>query len=41
MIQYRYRDGDYYEWLKKIGYASDPDYITKVKGIVKRYDNNN
>ena len=37
MIQYRYKDGDYYEWLKKIGYAEDPQYITKVKGIVKRY----
>ena len=40
MIQYRYKDGDYYEWLKKIGYAEDPQYITKVKGIVKRYEKN-
>ena len=32
------KDGDYYEWLKKIGYAEDPQYITKVKGIVKRYE---
>ena len=37
MIQYRYKDGDYYEWLKKIGYAEDPKYIPKIKGIVKRY----
>ena len=38
MIQYRYKDGDYYEWLKKIGYAEDPKYIPKIKGIVKRYN---
>jgi hypothetical protein len=37
MIQYRYKDGDYYEWLKKICYAEDPKYIPKIKGIVKRY----
>lgn len=37
MIQYRYKGGDYYEWLQKIGYAEDPSYISKVKGIVKRY----
>ena len=37
MIQYRYKDGDYYEWLQKIGYAEDPQYIAKVKEIVKRY----
>ena len=40
MIQYRYKDGDYYEWLQKIGYAEDPQYISKVKGIVKRYETN-
>ena len=37
MIQYRYKGGDYYEWLQKIGYAEDPNYISKVKGIVKRW----
>lgn len=37
MIQYRYKDGDYYEWLQKIGYAEDPNYINKVKGIIKKY----
>lgn len=37
MIQYRYKGGDYYEWLQKIGYAEDPSYISKIKGIVKRY----
>ena len=37
MIQYRYKGGDYYEWLQKIGYAEDPSYISKVKGIIKRW----
>lgn len=37
MIQYRYKGGDYYEWLQKIGYAEDPSYINKIKGIVKRW----
>lgn len=38
MIQYRYKGGDYYEWLQKIGYAKDPSYISKIKEIVKRYE---
>ena len=38
MIQYRYKGGDYYEWLQKISYAEDPSYISKIKGIVKRYE---
>ena len=39
MIQYRLRDNeDYYKFLSRIGYAEDPKYITKVKGIVKRYE---
>lgn len=38
MIQYRYKGGDYYEWLQKIGYAEDPNYIIKIRGIVKRYE---
>lgn len=38
MIQYRLRENeDYYHFLTRIGYAEDPQYITKVKGIVKRY----
>ena len=38
MIQYRLKENeDYYQFLTRISYASDPDYITKVKGIVKRY----
>ena len=35
-VQYKYEGGDYYVFLRKIGYASDPKYITKVKEIVKK-----
>jgi flagellum-specific peptidoglycan hydrolase FlgJ len=35
-VQYKYKGGDYYAFLKKIGYASDPRYIEKVKQTVKR-----
>lgn len=37
LVQYRYKEGDYYEWLNKIGYAEDPNYIAKVKSVQKRY----
>lgn len=33
-IQYRYKKGDYYSWLKEMGYAEDPKYIDKLKSIV-------
>jgi flagellum-specific peptidoglycan hydrolase FlgJ len=34
MIQNRYKDGeDYYKFLKRIGYAEDPDYIVKLKKL--------
>lgn len=29
----KYKGGDYYEFITKVGYASDPDYIKKLKGI--------
>lgn len=39
MIQYRLKENeDYYTFLKRIGYAEDPKYITKVKNIRKRYN---
>lgn len=39
MIQYKLRDNeDYYKFLTRIGYAEDPEYINKVKSIVKRND---
>ena len=37
-VQYRYKEGDYYQWLEKIGYAEDPEYIKKVTNIKKRYN---
>lgn len=37
-IQYRYEPPeDYYHFLDRIGYAEDPNYISKVKSIVNRY----
>lgn len=34
-IQYRYKPpNDYYKFLEEIGYAEDPQYITKLKNIV-------
>jgi len=30
-----YKGGDYYTFLKKKGYAQDPNYISKLKRIVK------
>ena len=44
MVQYKYKGGndkppnDYYKFLSDIGYAKDPDYINKLKGIVSRND---
>lgn len=39
-IQYRYKPpNDYYEFLRKIHYAEDPTYITKLKQIVKKHGN--
>lgn len=37
-VQYKYKEGDYYNFLDSIGYASDSLYISKVKNIVKRYE---
>lgn len=33
MVQYKYKSGNYYTFLKNIGYATDPNYITKLKQI--------
>jgi flagellum-specific peptidoglycan hydrolase FlgJ len=38
LVQYRYKDGNYYEWLINIGYAEDTLYIPKVKDIKARYN---
>lgn len=38
-IQKRYNSSeDYYEFLSRIGYAQDPEYIDKVKKIIKQND---
>lgn len=35
LIEYKYKGGNYYEFLDSIGYAADPNYIRKVKAIEK------
>lgn len=40
MIQYRYKGGNYLHFLKRIGYAEDPRYITKVAKMAKSLYNN-
>lgn len=38
MIQYRYKNEEnYYLFLSKIGYAEDPDYISKLKFIRNKF----
>ena len=34
-VQYKYKGGSYLNFLKVLGYAEDPDYITKVSQIAK------
>lgn len=39
MIQYRYKENEnYFMFLNRISYASDPDYIKKIKNIINRHD---
>ena len=39
MVQYKYKDGDdYLNFLKEIGYAEDPEYISKLKKVVNKND---
>lgn len=35
MIQYRYKGGNYLHFLRRIGYAEDPHYITKVAQMAR------
>lgn len=37
-VQYKYNGGDYYSFLKRIGYAEDRNYTAKVRKIAKRLD---
>lgn len=39
MIEYKYNENDYrdyYDFLDKIGYAIDPNYIPKLKSLVNK-----
>jgi hypothetical protein len=33
-ISSKYKGGSYYEFLKRLGYAEDPEYTQKLKGMV-------
>jgi hypothetical protein len=37
-VQYRYQDGDYYDWLERIGYAEDSLYVSKLKNVKINYN---
>ena len=32
-VQYKYKGGDYYKFLEELGYASDTNYVNKLKHI--------
>lgn len=34
-VQYKYKGGDYYSFLERIGYAEDREYVAKVRSIVR------
>lgn len=34
LISKRYKGGDYYDFIRRIGYAEDPEYINKLKKYV-------
>lgn len=34
-VQYKYKGGDYYTFLRKIGYAEDPFYVDKLRSIAR------
>lgn len=36
-VQYKYKGGCYYKFLDTLGYASDPNYLDKVKVITEKY----
>lgn len=37
LVQSKYEGGDYFEFLERIGYAADPDYISKVRKISEQF----
>lgn len=36
-VQYRYKTGNYLQWLKRIGYAEDPRYTDVLSKMLNRY----
>lgn len=38
LVQYRYKEGNYYTWLENIGYAGDTLYVQKLKYIRNRHN---
>ena len=36
-VQYRYKGGNYLLWLKEIGYAEDPRYVSSLIRILRQY----
>lgn len=40
-VQYKYNGGDYYAFLKRIGYAEDRNYTNKVRRIANRLNDIN
>ena len=34
-VQYKYKGGNYLLWLRKIGYAENPNYIREVIGVLR------
>lgn len=34
-VQYKYKGGDYYRFLQRIGYAEDAEYVRKVRAIAR------
>lgn len=36
-VQYRYKGGNYLLWLKKIGYAEDPRYVSSLMDILEKH----
>jgi len=35
-VEYKYKEGDYYDFLHELGYATNPDYIKNVDKIRKQ-----
>ena len=36
-VQYKFKGGNYLLWLKEIGYAEDPRYISSLIKILRQY----